>query len=113
MAPRAQAPLARADGGGARLASALACACCLTPPRGKSQVAGAFGANVGGVDPDLIIPGVSDTSAYDSWLTIGKTKGDGAGELSSIGIDWTAWSPAADAVRGQAGRGGRLATPNI
>ena len=108
---RSQAPLARADRGGARLASASACACCLTPPRGKSQVAGAYGTNVGGVNPALIIPGTSDSSAYDSWLTIGKTEGDGAGELTPIGIDWDAWTPGA--VRAHAGRGRRLAAPNI
>jgi hypothetical protein len=53
----------------------------------------------------------SPTAAFDSWLTIGKTEGDTAGALSKIGIDWNAWTP--DAVRAHAGRGRRLAAPNI
>ena len=35
---------------------------------------------------------VSPTAAYDSWLTVGITGGDGAGLLSSVGIDWAAWT---------------------
>jgi hypothetical protein len=56
-------------------------------------VAAPFGANVGGCNPLLV--SASPDAAFDSWLTVGITDGDSAGWLSSIGIDWTAWTIAA------------------
>jgi hypothetical protein len=49
-----------------------------------------FGANVGGVNPAFL--SAKPTAAYDSYLTVGKTEGDAAGEISSIGIDWDSWT---------------------
>ena len=56
----------------------------------RRQEAAPFGANVGGVNPLLV--SASPAAAFDSWLTVGVTDGDSAGRLSSIGIDWTAWT---------------------
>lgn len=49
-----------------------------------------FGANVGGTNPGFwpIMAGAQ----YDSWLTVGITNGDSSGALSSIGIDFDAWT---------------------
>jgi hypothetical protein len=54
------------------------------------QEARPFGADVGGASPAFypIVP----TAAFDSWLTVGITEGDGTGQLSSIGIDFASWS---------------------
>jgi hypothetical protein len=57
------------------------------------NAAAPFGANIGGVNP-AFFP-LSDGCEFDSWLTIGITAGDSAGELSSTGIDFAAWSDAA------------------
>ena len=54
------------------------------------QLDGAFGSNFGGVSPALFAH--SADAAFDSWLTVGLTEGDTAGALSSIGIDWAAWT---------------------
>lgn len=35
---------------------------------------------------------------YDSWLTVGITRGDANGDLSSIGLDLAAWTDASDLV---------------
>ena len=54
------------------------------------QEATPFGANTGGTNPafwDLVAG-----SQYDSWLTVGITSGDSSGALSSIGIDFNAWT---------------------
>jgi hypothetical protein len=56
---------------------------------GAYQVATPFGADVAGVNPDLAA--VMPTAAFDSWLTVGLTTG-GAGEISSIGIAFGAWT---------------------
>jgi hypothetical protein len=53
------------------------------------QVAAPFGANVGGVADQLIA--VHADAKYDSWLTIGLTDGNRAGDISSIDIDWADW----------------------
>jgi hypothetical protein len=59
------------------------------------QEATPFGANTGGTNPAFwpIMAGAQ----YDSWLTVGITDGDTGGALSSIGIDFDAWT-ASDAL---------------
>lgn len=54
------------------------------------QEATPFGANTGGTNPAFwpIMAGAQ----YDSWLTVGITNGDSSGALSSIGIDFDAWT---------------------
>ena len=47
-----------------------------------------FGVDTGGANPAFF--GFS-SAEWDSWLTVGITAGDGAGELSNIGIDWDPW----------------------
>merc|ERR1719424_863545 len=54
------------------------------------QEAAPFGCNLGGANPAFI--SIVPTAAYDSWLTIGITEGDDAGELSSVGLDWNTWT---------------------
>ena len=54
------------------------------------QMATPFGANTGGTNP-AFWPLMAGTE-YDSWLTVGITGGDAAGALSSIGIDFNAWT---------------------
>ena len=49
-----------------------------------------FGANIGGVAAGFIA--AVPSTAFDSWLTVGKTEGDPAGAISSIGIDWDSWT---------------------
>ena len=59
-----------------------------------NQVAAPFGANIGGVNPALI--DAHSSAALDSWLTVGLTDGNEAGELSHAGIafeEWTADNP--------------------
>jgi hypothetical protein len=55
------------------------------------QVATPFGVDIGGVNPAFF--GVMAESEFDSWLTIGMTGGN-TGALSSIGVDFTAWTAA-------------------
>ena len=55
------------------------------------QVATPFGVDIGGVSPAFF--GVMAESEFDSWLTIGMTAGN-TGALSSIGVDFTAWTAA-------------------
>ena len=54
------------------------------------QVAAPFGANTGGTNP-AFWPLAAGTE-FDSWLTVGITDGDAGGALSSIGIDFAAWT---------------------
>merc|ERR1712146_104358 len=49
-----------------------------------------FGANVGGTNPAFWA--VVAAAEFDSWLTVGITQGDTGGLLSSIGIDFDAWT---------------------
>jgi len=42
-----------------------------------------------GVNPQFFP--INPVSQYDSWITIGITTG-GAGEISTIGIDWSRWT---------------------
>jgi hypothetical protein len=52
------------------------------------QVAGDYGANVGGVSPLLFAD--SPVSEFDSWLTVGAT--DGTVTFSTLGIDFPSWA---------------------
>jgi hypothetical protein len=54
------------------------------------QEAAPFGANTGSVAAAFVA--AVPTAAYDSWLIVGITGGDGGGSLSSIGVDWEAWT---------------------
>ena len=54
------------------------------------QEAAPFGANVGGANP-AFFP-IMAGAAFDGWLTVGITDGDTAGALSSIGLDFDAWT---------------------
>jgi len=56
------------------------------------QVPGAFGANIGGVNPQFAK--FKPEAAFDSWLTMGLTTGDTGNTISSIGINWKAWNDA-------------------
>jgi hypothetical protein len=53
-----------------------------------------FGANTGGANP-AFFP-IMAGAEFDSWLTVGITEGDAAGAISSIGIDFAAWTTDAD-----------------
>lgn len=54
------------------------------------QVAQPFGANIGGSSPHLF--SMKRDSEWDSWLTVGPTKGETPSALSSVGIDFAHWS---------------------
>ena len=54
------------------------------------QVDTPFGANVGGVSPAFFE--TSADSEFDSWLTVGVDDGSAATDISSIGIDFSAWT---------------------
>jgi hypothetical protein len=54
-----------------------------------NQDVSAVGADIGGVSP-LLLEAFPD-SQYDSWLTVGITDGLTGSEISSIGIDFSAW----------------------
>ena len=54
------------------------------------QVAAPFGADIGGTPPAYWQ--FTPESQYDSWLTVGLTTGNGGSQLSSIGVDFTAWT---------------------
>lgn len=45
-----------------------------------------FGVNIGGTNPAFWE--VSADAQYDSWLSVGVTRGNVHNEISSIGIDW-------------------------
>jgi hypothetical protein len=45
-----------------------------------------FGVNIGGTNPAFWA--VSPDAQYDSWLSVGVTRGNVHNEISSIGIDW-------------------------
>ena len=53
-------------------------------------MAAPFGADIGGVAPAFFA--FSADAEYDSWLTVGPTDGDNAGQLSSIGVDFARWT---------------------
>jgi len=53
------------------------------------QVATPFGVNIGGANPAFFA--VMAECEYDSWLTVGLTEGNDAGDVSSIGVGWDAW----------------------
>ena len=54
------------------------------------QEAAPFGANVGGANP-AYFP-IMAGAEFDGWLTVGITDGSEPGALSSIGLDWAAWT---------------------
>ena len=54
------------------------------------QVDTPFGQDIGGVSPLLFE--YSPAVEWDSWLTVGLTTGNGGSQLSSIGVDFTAWT---------------------
>ena len=54
------------------------------------QVITPFGVDTAGANPQFF--GFMAEAEYDSWLSIGITDGDHAGELSSIGIDFPSWT---------------------
>jgi hypothetical protein len=54
------------------------------------QEAAPFGANVGGGNP-AFFP-IMAGAEFDGWLTVGITGGDTTGALSSIGLDFDAWT---------------------
>jgi hypothetical protein len=60
----------------------------LMPP--AFQVSPPFGANFGGTNPAFWR--IKAEAEYDSWLTAGITDGVDTGRLSSIGIDFDAWT---------------------
>jgi hypothetical protein len=49
-----------------------------------------YGADIGGVSASYV--GAVPTTAYDSWLSVGPTDGDNYYSISSIGIDFDAWT---------------------
>ena len=49
-----------------------------------------FGVNIGGVNPAFF--SINPDVQYDSWLTVGITGGNVHNSISSIGIDWDAWT---------------------
>ena len=58
------------------------------------QVKPPFGTNVGGLSPAFYV--AKKEAQFDSWLTVGITKGDVFTDLSSAGIsphEWSSWSP--------------------
>ena len=54
------------------------------------QAAAPFGVNTGSVNPAFWA--VSRDAQFDSWLTVGVTDGDVTGAISSIGINFDAWT---------------------
>jgi hypothetical protein len=65
---------------------------------GAYQCATPFGSNTGGTNAAFWA--VANNAAlgyaqYDSWVTVGITDGDSAGALSSIGLDFAAWTATA------------------
>lgn len=54
------------------------------------QVPLPFGANIGGVSAPLLE--FQPEAAYDSWLTVGTITGLNDASISSIGVDWDAWT---------------------
>ena len=54
------------------------------------QVATPFGTNIGGVNPAMFA--VNADSQYDSWLTVGMIDASNPSVISSIGIDFAAWT---------------------
>jgi len=58
---------------------------------GAYQEPAPFGNDLGGVNPVFFaVPG-AESSAYDSWLTVGLTDGDASGALANAGIDFSSW----------------------
>ena len=65
---------------------------------GAYQCATPFGSNTGGTNAAFWA--VANNAAlgyaqYDSWVTVGVTDGDAAGAISSIGLDFAAWTETA------------------
>ena len=62
------------------------------------QCATPFGSNTGGTNAAFWAVANSAALGYaqfDSWVTVGITDGDAAGAISSIGLDWAAWTDSA------------------
>jgi hypothetical protein len=55
----------------------------------------ALNADIAGLDPMFFPYDKSHTAQFDSWLTIGITKGDSKGALSMVGIKFDKWSESA------------------
>jgi hypothetical protein len=53
------------------------------------QTQSPFGANIGGVNPQFYR--FNKQCQWDSWLTVGITNGDGAGNLGTIGLHVAKW----------------------
>ena len=66
-------------------------------PNGDAGVDNSFGSLI----PILEL---TEGAEFDSWLTIGKTEGDDAGDLSSVGIDWASSGSCLDLALGWWGR---------
>ena len=49
-----------------------------------------FGVNIGGTNPAFWE--VSADAQYDSWLSVGITRGNVHNDISSIGVDWSSWT---------------------
>ena len=60
----------------------------LTPP--AFHVPAPFGCDIGGTNPAFWE--INADSQWDSWLTVGVTEGNVRNEISSIGVDWSAWT---------------------
>ena len=60
----------------------------IIPPAYQSIIN--FNSNIGGVLPAIV--NIDPDTRYDSWLTIGITDGNGDNEISTVGIDFSAWS---------------------
>jgi hypothetical protein len=58
------------------------------PP--AAQVAGPYGADVGGVSPELVA--ARPEAEFDSWITVGETAGLPSSGVLSGGLDLSAWS---------------------
>jgi hypothetical protein len=55
----------------------------------------ALNADIAGLDPMFFQYDKSHTAQFDSWLTIGITKGDSKGAISMVGIKFDKWSESA------------------
>jgi hypothetical protein len=57
------------------------------------QVPAPFGTHIGGVNP-AFFP-VLAAAEFDSWLTVGPTDGTAGAAISSVGLDFDAWTASA------------------
>jgi hypothetical protein len=62
------------------------------PPAFQSPGSGALASDIGGVDPQFFQYDKSHTAQFDSWLTIGITKGDTKRQMSMVGIKFKDWT---------------------